>query len=177
MTYPTCYRCPLRVVDGVRCDLLEAKAKVLKGHGFTSAKWTCDRRLSLFAPGDEVKFKIYELWDVDGSKTYYVKCTGVVMRNGPRKALVCVTAQESDRGDDDQVSAPVMWLRHDGLTKAGQRRVVCIHCGKPKYFKLRSPNKHGGEDHEWSCRWGEAGNDLPCEYPEDVPVMQRKGEE
>lgn len=47
MNYRTCHRCPLRTVAGVRCELLEAKAKAVKGLGLTSIKWNCAERLAL----------------------------------------------------------------------------------------------------------------------------------
>ena len=160
LNIPTCYRCPERAKDGVRCPILQAKLDGVRGLSLSSFKFKCEKRLSLFTPGDEVDFDIGKTIDDEFD---FLACTGIVMRMYPTKALIYVSESEYDA-----VNVPVMRLRHDGLRKTGKRHPVCIHCGRPEGAEIKLSNQGSPAYpkglHDWECNRWENGRYQPCEY-------------
>lgn len=169
---PTCYRCPERMKDGKRCEILQGKLDAVKGAGVTSIRFKCDRRVAipcLVAPGDVVVFEIYEKGCPDE-----MQCRGIVMRTwlAGEKVLLYV---EPEAGEYGETEYPVIKLRPEHLCKTGEVHPVCTECYRPKgkTFKIRSA--HDPEEREWMyC--GLEGEDDRCTYagPSAEPATRKE---
>lgn len=149
MNIPTCYRCPERNRGDERCAILAAKAKSVKGLGLTSIKFNCEKRPTLFTPGDIVSF---ELWD--GEFDRLVRLTGIVMRTKGRKVMIY--SGETERS--------VLWLYPDGLHKTGRSAPVCVRCGAPQGAEILIKTSGDEKPRAWECsNYDDQGmKSLPC---------------
>lgn len=150
MWIDTCYRCPLRWDNGKRCDILAGKVASVKGLGLTKIAFRCERRESLFLPGDVVEFQAKYYSDADD---FWETGYGVVMRTKGRKVLIY----------SEDIERTVSWWYPDKLQDTGERASVCRHCGRPEGKTIQLPHhkeaaQRKGSPHaidmtptEWEC--------------------------
>ena len=171
MNIRTCYGCPLRNVDGKRCEILEAKVKAIRGMGFTSVAFNCPTKKALFKPGQCVQFLGSTDVGVNDSHFADVEFLGWVMGwKGNKVRIAC-----------EQTNAPIVHILPEKIQTPDPEifgeedifdRRPCIHCGMPEGLKVQIKPKHGeGELHKWECRYSEYEPSmtpnqivLPCEY-------------
>lgn len=164
MNIPTCYRCPERHRDLKRCEILQAKLDAVKGIGLTMIRFQCEKRPTLFQPGEVVEFNLWNPSHPEGNESMYI---GTVMRYKDRKVLI----------HSEETEHSVLWLWTDKLRKTGARKTVCVHCGLPRGADVYIRDTSTGKDKEWDCR-GEYNIDtnsvdsLPCEYPTGPQLVQ-----
>ena len=164
MNIRTCYGCPLRHVDGKRCEILESHIAPLRGIGckLSSISFRCDTRKALFSPGECVSFMGAN--GGDGSDPEYGDFMGWVMGwSGGKVRIAC-----------EETNSPVVKIQPDRLRKIpDENRRVCLKCGKPEGVSIQIKEK-SGELRPWFCDdvWDDELYDrrpLPCVYAESQP--------
>lgn len=175
MNIRTCHGCPLRHVDGKRCEILEAKVKAVCGLGLTSIAFNCPTKKALFRPGQCVQFLGSTDIGIDSNHYSDVEFLGWVMGwKGDKVRIVC---EETDYPiiciypRKIQVPDPTI----HGEEAIFDRR-VCIHCGMPEGVQIWIKPKGAEDSHRWECRYSEYEPSmnpnslvLPCEYAEAQP--------
>ena len=131
-----CRNCPHK--EG--CDIKADKLASLRGLGFVSANFRCEKRLSRLPPGQRIAFKMG-----DGEYPYWEECTftAVVMRPYKTRILVWITSCDGD-SDVGLISRknPIA-ISPDRVTLLGGHVKVCPVCGQPE--KTR-PDERKGSD-------------------------------
>lgn len=169
MNVTTCYRCPERHPDPLnpklRCPILQSKLNAVKGAGLSSISFKCERRTSLFTPGDIVSFALAVAYDAERGVPIRKCVTGYVIQAKGRKFLVYC----------ERSNNKLIWLYPDGLTQTGKVR-ACIHCGAPEGIHIRY-QKDQEQETIWTCTRAtynqEAGymEPQPCVFGEAMETV------
>lgn len=164
MTARPCYGCTLRVVDGQRCGILDAKLKGIKGLGLTSINFKCAKREDHFKPGQPVEFDADVIeHDYEGEivgRDTQTHQGYVWKRDGFRVVVV-----------SDTTNRPKLKFAEKRLRKLDtEARQCCIHCQKPQGLFDEIKSKETGEVRPYICRTeyngGYTETNKPCEYPD-----------
>ena len=130
-----CYNCPHK--DG--CEIKAEKRAALRGLGFTSAKFKCEKHLSTLPPGQRITLLIGDAWEEDCPGKPHLEDeehTATVM--GPSKGRILVWLDEVTIIDRNPIR-----VRPDRVTPLPERVSVCKECGQPEGTKARD---------EWFCQ-------------------------
>lgn len=133
-----CRNCPHRD----RCSAKAEKLISLRGLGFTSANFKCDKRLSTLPPGQRIKF---EMGDCDETYTYQA----IVMRARRTKILVWLVSC------DDEECVPCLMsgknpiaVSPDRVTPIDGQVALCPECGQPEGTR---PQERKDGASKWFC--------------------------
>ncbi len=158
-SYLTCYACPLRKVDGKRCEKLQTISNFIRGLGIKKIDFQCEARDSLFHPGQRVCYQFIANYG-DGTKT--VSGEAWVWKRIGNKIRVC-------RTDADSAGmSPIIKLFPNQLKvmDGGERR-ACLRCGKPEgVADVIRPRDGKPYDYVCTTTW----NQLSDFYGESEPV-------
>lgn len=147
-----CRNCPHK--DG--CELKAERLASLRGLGFTSANFKCDKRLSLLQPGQRIELELLACDPTDriqGEETH----TATVMRARKTRILIWLD-EETCRGRNPIAVSP------DRVTPIEGKVELCSECGQPTGTKPieRTENRGNLKYHsEWDC-WKCEGRPDPC---------------
>lgn len=151
-----CYNCPHKpsVFPPRRCEIKEQKLAAIRGHGFTSANFKCDKRLSTLQPGQRVKLEIWSFeeeggWDLDSTEDTYL---ATVMRESKGRILVWLDKPTSKGRNPIRV-------RPDGVTPIEGTVALCSECGQPDGTEGRKGDTANGVG-AWDC-WKCEGHEDP----------------
>lgn len=163
-----CNTCRLKAT----CALRAEKRRMLRGSKLTSARFNCQLQRDDMPEGAVVdarlKYVFRGTFSPESEDEPEMPITepgvlrGIVMRWYRGKVLVYFPEQDegslySWRADADGSHTPSMAkLTPACLTPAGERAVICEHCGLPKIARE--------EGIVWGCRYGDTGVALECEY-------------
>lgn len=140
-----CYNCPFRK----DCGKKEAKLEILRGLGFTSARFRCDKRLTNLKPGQRVSLVLsvpHEPIEGGANTMEDESFTAIVMRpaSGNRdRILVWVEDDPAPYGDVFEHRNPIP-VRPDRVTPIdGERVNVCPECQQPEGTTARTIVQYG----------------------------------
>lgn len=144
-----CRNCPHK--DG--CELKAKRLESLRGLGFASANFKCEKRLSLLPPGQRIKLVLWQdsgggYQDRDGDDFEF---TATVMRPHKNRILIWLNNHE-------ELASPArnpIAVRPDYVTPIEGKVSLCPECDQPRGTKPIA-RKHSSMEF-WCVRCAETG--------------------